>query len=98
MPRTIWLAFVCLLCLGALFALRASTGARRIEGRTDAAPAPAMGETGLLLEKSDRLPPPPLNGAEAPASVITLKIAPEPAEKASPRTVEPYRAAGEREE
>jgi hypothetical protein len=77
MPRTIWLALVCLLLLSALFALRTS-----------------IEEDGLPLVKSDRLPAPPLERAEAKASVTTVKIAPEPPEaKASPRT-----AASERKE
>jgi hypothetical protein len=97
MPRTIWLAFVCLLLLGALFALRASIGARTIDARTDAAPPSAI-EDGLPLAKSDRLPSLPLNRAEAKASVTTVKIAPAPPEaKASPRTVE-AKAASERME
>ena len=98
MPRTIWLAFVCLLLLGALFALRASTGARTIAARTDAAPPSAI-EDGRPLAKSDRLPSLPLNRAEAKASVTTVKIAPEPPEvKASPKAVEAQQAASERKE
>lgn len=95
MPRTIWLAFVCLLLLGALFALRASIGARTIAARADAAP-PAAIEDGLPLAKSDRLPSLPLDRAEAKASVTTVKIAPEA--KASPGTVEAQQAAGQRKE
>ena len=94
MPRTIWLALVCLLLLSALFALRTSIGARAIVGSTAAAPPFAGEEDGLPLAKSDRLPVPALERAEAKASVATIKIAPEPPEaKASPGT-----AAGERKE
>ena len=87
MPRTIWLALVCLLFLSALFALRTSTGARTIVGSPAAAPPSAIEEDGLPLAKSDRLPAPHLEPAEAKASVTTVKIAPEPPQaKASPRT------------
>jgi hypothetical protein len=94
MPRTIRLAFVCLLCLGALGALRASTGARTIEAHTDAAQPPAI-EAGLPLAKSDKLPSLPLDRAEAKAGVATVKIAPETPEKASLRTIEARPAATE---
>jgi hypothetical protein len=95
MPRTIWLAFGCLLCLGALFALRASTGARSIATPGDSAP-PAAIEDGPLA-KSDRLPSLPLDHAEAKVSVRTVKIAPEQAEaKASPKAAQ--QAGSERNE
>ena len=98
MPRTIWLALICLLFLSALFALRTSIGARTIVGSTAAAPTSAL-EDRLPLAKSDRLPSLPLNRAEAKASVTTVKIAPEPPEaKASPKTTDAYHAASERKE
>jgi hypothetical protein len=82
--------------VGALFALRASIGARPIVESTHAASSP---EEGLPIAKSDRLPSLPLDRAEAKASVTTIKIAPEPPEaKASPGTLEAQQAAGEREE
>ena len=94
MPRTIWLAVVCLLFVSALFALRTSTGARTIVESTAAAPPYASEEDGLPLAKSDRLPAPSLERAETKASVTTVKIAPEPPQAtASPRT-----AASERKE
>jgi hypothetical protein len=99
MPRTLWLALVGLLVVSALFALRTSTGARAIAGRTDAAPPAAIEDDGLPLAKSDRLPSLALNRAESKASVTTVKIAPDPPEtKASSRTVEAHRAGREREE
>jgi hypothetical protein len=98
MPRTIWLALVCLLFLSALFALRTSIGARTISGSTDPAPPSAI-DNGPPLEKSDKLPSLDLNRAEAKASVTTVKIAPAPREaKASAKTSEANHAAGERKE
>jgi hypothetical protein len=95
MPRTIWLAVVCLLFLSALFALRSSIGARPIVESTAAAP-PAVVDDGPPLAKSDRLPSLDLDRTEAKASVSTVKIAPTPpAANGSPKKVE---AAGEREE
>lgn len=86
MPRTIWLALVCLLVLSALFALRTSIGARTIAESTASAPPSAIEEAGLPLAKSDKLPTPHLERAEK-ASVTTVKIAPEPPQaKASPGT------------
>jgi hypothetical protein len=94
MPRTIWLAVFCLLVLGALFALRRTIGAPTMVGSTAAAPPSAIEADGPPLAKSDRLPAPVLERAEAKASVTTVKIAPEPADaKASPKT-----AASERKE
>jgi hypothetical protein len=98
MSRTIWLAFICLTLVSALFALKTSMGAWPIVESTHAASSPAL-EEGLPLAKSDRLPSLPLDRAEAKASVTTIKIAPEPPEaKASPGTFEAQQAAGEREE
>src|ERR1700740_438846 len=98
MPRTIWLAVVCLLFLSALFALRTSIGARTIIGSTDA-PPPSSIDDRPPLEKSDRLPSLDLNRAEARASVTTVKIAPmQPAAKASPKAVDAQHAASERRE
>ena len=98
MPRTIWLAFICLLFLSALFALRTSIGARTIVRSTDAAPPSAI-EDGPPLAKSDRLPPLYLDRTEAKASVTTVKIAPtQPEAKASPKTTDARQAASERKE
>src|SRR5689334_14739361 len=83
MPRTIWLALVCLLLLSALFALRTSTGARTIAARTDAAPPSAI-EDEPPLAKSDKLPPLSPDRADAKASVTTVRIAPEPPEAKAP--------------
>ena len=93
MPRTIWLAFIFLVFLGALFALRTSIGARTIAESTASAPPSAVEDAGLPLAKSDKLPTPHLERAEK-ASVTTVKIAPEPPQaKAAPGT-----AASERRE
>jgi hypothetical protein len=98
MPRTIWLAFVCLLFLSALFALRTSTGARTIVGSTAAAPPSAI-DDGPPLAKSDRLPSLDLGRTEAKASVRTVKIAPaQPEAKAPPKTLDAHHAASERKE
>ena len=98
MPRTIWLAFICLLFLSALFAVRTSIGARTIVGSTAAGPTSAI-EDGLALAKSDRLPSLDLNRTEAKASVTTVKIAPaQPEANASPKTIDAYPAASERKE
>src|SRR5262245_11013149 len=93
MPRTIWLALLCLLFVSALFALRTSTGAPTLVRSTVAAPPSAI-DHGPPLAKSDRLPSLGLNRAEARASVTTVKIAPTPPEaKAAPKTVEAHPAA-----
>ena len=97
MPRTIWLAFICLLFLSALFALRTSIGARTIVGSADAAPPSAIDDKPPLA-KSDRLPSLYPDRAEAKASV-TVKIAPTQREaKASPKTPDAHHAASERKE
>ena len=98
MPRTIWLALIFLLFLSALFALRASIGARTLIGSTDAVPPSAIGAgPPPPLEKTDKLPSLDLNRAESNASVTTVKIAPAPREpKASAKTSEVTHAAGER--
>jgi hypothetical protein len=100
MPRTIWLALIFLLFLSAMFALRASIGARTLIGSADAVPPPAIGAgPPPPLEKSDKLPSLDPNRAEAKASVTTVKIAPAPREaKASAKTNEVTHAAGERKE
>ena len=99
MPRTIWLALICLLLLSALFALRTSTGARTIAGSTAAAPPSAIDDRPPPLAKSDKLPPLDLNRTEAKASVTTVKIAPaQPEANASPKTIDAYPAAIERKE
>jgi hypothetical protein len=98
MPRTMWLALVCLLFLSALFALRTSTGARTIVGSTDAA-FPSAIDDRPPLAKFDRLPSLDLNRTEAKASVTTVRIAPTQQEaKASPKTSDAYRASSGREE
>lgn len=98
MPRTIRLAFICLLFLSALFALRTSTGAQTIVGSADAAPPSAI-DDGPPLAKSDRLPSLDLDRTEAKAAVRTVRIAPTQREaKASPKPPEAYPAASERKE
>ena len=98
MPRTIWFAFICLLLLSALFALRTSIGARTIVASADAAPPSAIDDRPPLA-KSDRLPSLYPDRAEAKASVTAVKIAPMQREaKASPKTLEAYHAASERKE
>jgi len=98
MPRTIWLALICLLFLSALFALRTSIGARTIVGSTDEATPSAIDDRPPLA-KSDKLPPLDLNRTEAKASVTTVKIAPaQPEANASPKTIDAYPAASERKE
>lgn len=98
MPRTIWLAFICLLFLSALFALRTSIGARTIVGSTDA-PTPSAIDDRPPLAKSDRLPSPDLDRTEAKATVTTVTIAPTQREaKASPNTLDAHHAASERKE
>src|SRR5215468_1630051 len=93
MPRTIWLAVICLLFLSALFALRTGILARTIAGSTAAAPAFAIDDRPSPLAKSDRLPSLDLSRTEATASVTTIKIAPtQPEAKAAPKA----RAASER--
>ena len=98
MPRPIWLCFVGLLLLGALFALRASIFARTIVGSTDASLASAVDE-GPPFFKSDRLPSFDLDRLESKARVTTVKIAPAPREaKALAGTAKALQAAGVRKE
>jgi hypothetical protein len=98
MPRTIWHAILCLLFVSALFALRTSSGARTMDGGTDAALASAIDDRPPLA-KSDRLPSLDLDPAEAKASVTTVRIAPtQPVAKASPGKVEAGDAGRERQQ
>ena len=105
MPRTIWLAVVCLLFLSALFALRTSIGARTIIESTEAATASAVDDRPPLA-KSDKLPSLDLSRTEEKASVTTLTIAPtrpeakatRPEAKASSKTTDVNQATGERKE
>src|SRR5262245_14023470 len=98
MPRTIWLAVICLVFLSALFALRTSIGARTIIGSTDTATASGIDDRSPLA-KSDRLPSLYFDRTEAKAVVSTVKIAPtQPEAKASPKTIDAYHAASERKE
>jgi hypothetical protein len=98
MPRTIWLALICLLFMSALFALRTGTGAPKNVPSTDAAPPSAVDHEPPLA-KSDRLPSPDFDRADAKASVRTVKIAPtQPEEKSSPKTVDTHDDASARKE
>jgi hypothetical protein len=97
-PRTVWISFVGLLLLGALFALRASSGAGTINAGIDTALASAVDESPPLT-KSDRLPSLDLDRPEAKARVTTVKIAPEaPEPKASAGTAKVREAGGESRE
>jgi len=87
MPRTFWLALICLLAVSVLFAVRTGIGTRRISVATasaDAATASAINEEPPLA-KADRLPSRYFLATPSKTTVSTIDVAltPEP-EKAGP--------------
>ena len=78
MPRTVWLALICPISLGALF-LWSNIGARPIHGETASALAPSDVDNRSLLAKSDRLPSPYFEAAKTAGAVQILPAAPEAA-------------------
>ena len=88
MRRTAWLALICLIPLGGLFAL-SNIGAHPIRGETVALPARSpdlMIENRPPLAKSDRLPSPYFDKALAkPAGTVKLVPA-EPDPMITPKT------------
>jgi len=74
MRRTAWLALICLIPLGGLFALRSNIGAHPIHDETVALPARSpdlMIDNRPPLAKSDRLPSPYFDKAAAkPAGAV----------------------------
>jgi hypothetical protein len=60
-PRTTWLALICLISLGVLIAVKSNIGARPISVETTSVPASSADlppDEGPPLAKSDRLPSP----------------------------------------
>jgi hypothetical protein len=58
-PRTVWLALICLISLGIFFALRSNIGARPVQGETSSVlvPSPDLPiDDRPPLAKADRLP------------------------------------------
>jgi hypothetical protein len=80
MTRTVWLAFICLVAVSALFAVRTGTGARVIPMGTaslpGATPSPSIYEEPPLA-KADRLPIRQFLAAPE-RTVSTTEIAPTP--------------------
>ena len=58
MPRTAWLALICLISLGILFGLRSNIGARSVPAEVSLPPADLPIDDGSPHSKSDRLPSP----------------------------------------
>jgi len=88
MPRTVWLALICLLAVSVLLAVRMGIGARLIPVATastaDAATASAIVEEPPLA-KADRLPSRYFPSTPSKTTVSTIEIAPTPEpEKARP--------------
>ena len=89
MRRTAWLALICLIPLGGLFALRSNIGAHPIDGEAVAAAA-ALPDLKIddrpPLAKADRLPSPYFDKATAkPAGTVKLVPA-EPDPVITPKT------------
>lgn len=60
-PRTTWLALICLISLGVLVAVRSNIGARPVSGETTSVPASSAdlpSDEAPPLAKSDRFPSP----------------------------------------
>ena len=71
MRRTAWLALICLIPLGGLFALRSNIGAHPIGGEIVALPGRSLEENRPPLAKSDRLASPYFDKAAAkPAGAV----------------------------
>jgi hypothetical protein len=88
MARTVWLALICLLAVGVLFAVRTGIGARVVPVGTaslaDAATAPAIDEQPPPA-KADKLPSRYFPATPSKTTVSTIEIAPTPEpEKARP--------------
>jgi hypothetical protein len=87
MPRTFWLALICLLAVSVLFAVRTGLGTRLISVATasaDAATASAINEEPPLA-KADRLPSRYFLATPSKTTVSTIEVAPTPEpEKAGP--------------
>jgi|SRR6516165_3334637 len=83
MRRTAWLALICLIPLGGLFALRSNIGAHPIRGETVALPARSpdlMIENRPPLAKSDRLASPYFDKADAKPAGAGGAVKPVPAQ------------------
>ena len=71
MRRTAWLALICLIPLGGLFAFRSNIGAHPIGGEIVALPGGSLEENRPPLAKSDRLASPYFDKAAAkPAGAV----------------------------
>jgi hypothetical protein len=71
MRRTAWLALICLIPLGGLFAFRSNIGAHPIGGEIVALPGRSLEENRPPLAKSDRLASPYFDKAAAkPAGAV----------------------------
>jgi hypothetical protein len=89
MRGTAWLALICLISLGGLFALKSNIGAHPIDGEAVAVAAPSPGlmiDNRPPLAKADRLPSPYFDKALAkPAGTVKLVPA-EPDPMITPKT------------
>jgi hypothetical protein len=80
MRRTAWLALICLIPLGGLFALRSNIGAHPIRGETVALPGHSPEENRPPLAKSDRLASPYFDKAAAKPAGVAGAVKPVPAQ------------------
>ena len=80
MRRTAWLALICLIPLGGLFALRSNIGAHPIGGEIVALPGRSLEENRPPLAKSDRLASPYFDKAAAKPAGAAGAVKPVPAE------------------
>ena len=83
MRRTAWLALICLIPLGGLFALKSNIGAHPIDGEAVAVAAPSPGlmiDNRPPLAKADRLPSPYFDKAAAKPAGAAGAVKPLPAE------------------
>ena len=91
MPRTVWLALICLTSLGVLFTLRSNIGARPLLSET----APVLAPSSALpiddrppLVKSDRLPS-PYNKPAAKSAGTVQNLSTVPGRTISPKANQP---------
>ena len=80
MRRTAWLALICLIPLGGLFALRSNIGAHPIGGEIVALPGRSLEENRPPLAKSDRLASPYFDKAAAKPAGVAGAVKPVPAQ------------------
>jgi hypothetical protein len=92
MPRTVWLALICLISLSLLFMLRSNIGARPLLSETAPVLAPSSGlpiDDRPPLVKSDRLPSPYFNKPAAKSADTAQNLSTLPGRTISPKANQP---------